>query len=178
MARGSHTLIATLLAEVGAASWFAAVGEAPTPAEREEAVIAAEDVGPIAAVADWETARALIQGTGWNREWWRARELRRRDLLSAAEARLGASAALAELSEVMRVAGDRVHGAAAIAATRAGLADPGLARAAAGAATEATYLAALARLAGRPDPAFEAGFRLFQAGRWPLGPIDGAFRLF
>jgi hypothetical protein len=70
-------------------------------------------------------------------------------------------------------------GAASIAAARDGVADPALSRVAAGAATQAAYQAALARAAGSPDShPFAIKFRLFAAGRWPLGLVSDTFHLF
>jgi hypothetical protein len=86
---------------------------------------------------------------------------------------------LEALSRVTQGASDAAHGQAALATARAAIADPALARAAAGAATQACYLAALAAAAAAvPDHPFLAKFRLFEAGRWPLGIVAGRFHLF
>jgi hypothetical protein len=82
---------------------------------------------------------------------------------------------LEALTEISVQVSDTVHGAAAVAATRGGVADAGLIRAAAGAATMACYQAAVgiaAELAN--DTPFIAQYRLFEAGHWPLcvrGPV-------
>ena len=69
-----------------------------------------------------------------------------------------------------------MHGKAATAAARAGKAAPASIHVAAGAASQAVYQLAVARLAGNQTSPFESKFRLFAAGRWPLG-IEGS-RLF
>ncbi|RMD89413.1 MAG: hypothetical protein D6807_03785 [Alphaproteobacteria bacterium] len=71
-----------------------------------------------------------------------------------------------------------LHGPAAVAAAASGIADPGLIRVAAGAASQAAYQAALSRIvaSGADDP-FGAKFRLYLAGRWPLVVVDGAFHI-
>jgi hypothetical protein len=43
---------------------------------------------------------------------------------------------------------------------------------AAGAASQAVYQLAVARIAGNTASLFESKFRLFAAGRWPLG-VEG-----
>src|SRR5262249_44873967 len=102
-----------------------------------------------------------------------------RALLEAAAGRCGEEPLMAALSEVMQAASDRVHGEAAVAAVRDGVADPALHRVAAGAATQACYHAALALAAGRGDThAFGAKFRLFAGGRWTLGIVGERFFVF
>jgi hypothetical protein len=72
-----------------------------------------------------------------------------------------------------------VHGAAAVAASRSGVADEALIRAAAGAATQGAYHAALVLAAGGDEHhPFAIKFRLFEAGRWPLGIVGATFNLF
>ena len=89
--------------------------------------------------------------------------------------------ALTDLSEK---ASDIVHGAAAIAASRGGVADQGLTRSAAGAATMSAYQAAVEKAANidaandNSGHAFAAKFRLFEAGHWPLCVRDGAIYVF
>ena len=75
-------------------------------------------------------------------------------------------------------AGDLVHGKAATAAARMGHAAPSSIHVAAGAASQAVYHLALARLAANADSPFESKFRLYAAGRWPLGVIGSRLILF
>ena len=66
-----------------------------------------------------------------------------------------------------------------MAAARGGVADAGLIRSAAGAATMACYQAAVgvaAELAN--DNPFIAKYRLFEAGHWPLCVRGAAFYIF
>jgi hypothetical protein len=49
---------------------------------------------------------------------------------------------------------------------------------AAGAASQAVYQLAVARMAGEPASLFESKFRLFAAGRWPLGVAGSRLVLF
>jgi hypothetical protein len=72
-----------------------------------------------------------------------------------------------------------IHGAAAPAASRMGVADPALTRAAAGAASMTAHGRALAQLAETGDAhVFMRKYALFEGGRWPLGIVGGVFHLF
>ena len=74
---------------------------------------------------------------------------------------------------------DSLHGAAAVAAARAGCSDPGLIKAAAGSAFYAAYQYRLACAANSAeDHPFMRKYALFAAGRWPLGLIDAHYALF
>lgn len=177
------TITARLIAEIGDGSWFAAVGEPSTPGERAEALALLAGLGlggtPLVFEEDWNTARAATQREDWERGWWEAEQAEQRRLYAAATTTLGEPALLDELSKVTDTATRRLHGPAAVAAARAGIADSGLVRVAAGAASQACYQAALARLAhAGPDHPFEAKFRLFLAGRWPLTLAGGRFHVF
>jgi hypothetical protein len=175
--------VAALARRAATASWFAAVGETLTDAERADAACYLDALGfagvAIDGVADWRQAQALADAPDWDPAWWNEEERLRGALLDAASARHGRGPLLAALSRATRGASDAAHGQAALATVRAGIADPALARAAAGAATQACYLAALAASAAvDAEHPFLAKFRLFEAGRWPLGIVAGRFRLF
>jgi hypothetical protein len=75
-------------------------------------------------------------------------------------------------------AGDLVHGKAATAAARMGNAAPASIHVAAGAASQAVYQLAVARLAGNQTSPFESKFRMFAAGRWPLGIMGSRLFVF
>jgi hypothetical protein len=169
--------------EVAQASWFAACGEALTPGERGDAAAYLAALGLEAAaiegVAGWTDAAATTQRPDWSQRWWETEERERRALYESAAAKSGEAALLAALSAVTQAASDLVHGAAAVAASRAGVADPALHRVAAGAAAQACYHAALALAAGHGDAhGFAVKFRLFAAGRWPLGIVGARFFVF
>jgi hypothetical protein len=86
---------------------------------------------------------------------------------------------LADLTRTVDRTTESVHGAAAVEAARRGCSDPGLIRAAAGAASEALYLAELARLAGEgEDHPFARKQSLFAGGHWPLGIVSGRYHVF
>lgn len=180
---GALAEVQRLAQDVRRASWFAAVGQALTDGERQDAEAYAAALGfsgaPVAVVPDWRAAEAATRDAGWDARWWESEEKARADLLSAARARHGERATMTALSEVALAASDTVMGVASVAAARMGVADPALARVAAGAATQAAYQAALALAAeAGADHAFAVKYRLFAAGRWPLGIVGGALSVF
>ena len=169
--------------QVARQSWFAAVGEPLCPGEIEDAQIylAGLCVAPVSVVgvAGWTAASDLLQQPEWDDRWWHAEERLRGQLLATATDLHGQDTLLVALTNVTVAASDVVHGAAAVAAARRGTADERLSRVAAGAATQACYLAGLATAAGC-DTAhpFHAKYRLFAAGRWPLTIAGNQFHLF
>jgi hypothetical protein len=164
------------------ASWFAACGEALSEGELLDARAYVAALGQcaleISAVGSWRDAAATAQRPDWSRDWWDAEARAQRDLQRQAAARFGDETLLAALTAVTEAA-DALHGAAAVALNRAGLADPTLTRVAAGAAAQACHQAALALAASAgPDHLFSSKYRLFAAGRWPLGIVGGCFFVF
>ena len=181
---GAAAPLERLRTRIRLASWFAAVGEPLTSAERWDARAYLAALGfsesGVEGVGDWPAAAAIAKSPGWSREWWDREEAERTRLLSVAATRQPEHELMAALSRVMELAASVTHGAAAIAAARSGIADQSLSRVAAGAAAQAAYQAALAALAAEEggEHPFSIKFRLFEAGRWPLGISDGVFHLF
>jgi hypothetical protein len=163
--------------------WFSNLGRSLTTNERmdAEAYVAAlgfPDVA-VATVADWEEAESCVVNPGWNTAWWEAEEQLRAALLADALVQAEEHDLMRALTMVTAAASDTVHAAAEAAAERDGVGDPELIRCAAGAATQAAYQAALVLAAGADDDhAFAAKFRLFAAGRWPLGIVGQTFSIF
>lgn len=164
-------------------SWFAAVEQELSAEERREAKDYLRAIGfgnaAVTAIMDWRAAEASTRDAQWNRAWWDAEERERTRLLADAARLHNERPLLTALSHVTLEASDVVLGAASIAASRSGIADPALSRVAAGAATQAAYQAglALAADAGEMHP-FAIKFRLFAAGRWPLGLVGDTFHIF
>ena len=156
-----------LRAEVHAASWFAALGEPLTEGDRADAKAYAgtEDV---ALVTSWREAEDFLKSAE-SLDWWNREEAKRKALLARAEAQYSKRALWTALTELTTEAGDLVHGKAAMAAARLGGAAPASIHVAAGAAAQAIYQLAVARVAGETASLFESKFRLFAARRWPLG---------
>jgi hypothetical protein len=164
-------------------AWFSALGEPLGAAERSDAEAYAGALGfpdaTAALVESWEDAEEAIRNPGWNSDWWEAEEQLRAGLIEEAMQQVAEQDLLVALTAVTSAASDVVHGAAAVAAARDGVADQGLIRAAAGAATQAAYHAALVLAAGADDDhPFALKYRLFEAGHWPLGIVGSTFNLF
>lgn len=153
-------------------AWFTALGEPLGEDERND--VAAYLAGlqlqaPVHPVVSWEEAEALCRRP--SQEWWRAEDTERE--------RLERSAHLDPADPEWLALNETLHGAAAVAAARAGCADAALIRAAAGAASYAAYHARLARAAGAPAAhPFHRKYALYCAGRWLLGVYDSRFRIF
>lgn len=177
-----RTILDRVKAEVRAASWFAALGEPLTDGDRADAgsyVMALGLAAPDTDIArDWPEAERLLKRPDWSPVWWDREEALRRALLARAEARYPERALWTALTELTTGAGELVHGKAATAAARMGDAAKASIHVAAGAASQAVYQLAVARLAEEEGSPFESKFRLFAAGRWPLGIVGSRLILF
>ena len=175
-------LLDALRVEVRAASWFAALGEPLTEGDRGDAVAYLAALGfdalEIGLARDWPDAERLLKAPDWTPAWWDREEALRRSLLAEAETRYPERALWSSLTELTTETGDLVHGKASTAAARMGKAAAASIHVAAGAASQAVYQLALARLAGQPASPFESKFRLYAAGRWPLGILGSRLVLF
>ncbi|MBV8536459.1 MAG: hypothetical protein JO128_12755 [Alphaproteobacteria bacterium] len=164
-------------------SWFAAVGEPLTEGDIDDARDYLQLLGfadaEVRATPDWHTAETITRSPNWNSAWWDAEEKRRRELLEPLIAEWSEHTIMSSLTRVTTEATRVTLGAASIAAARREVADPALTRVAAGAATQACYQSMLAEIAGvEGDHPFYAKFRLFAAGRWPLGLVGTVFHVF
>ncbi len=163
--------------------WFVSLGAPLTGAEAADARSHVGGLGlpelPVVGVAGWEQARRAASTPPGEIDWWAAEERLRRGLLDAAASLHGKTVVLQALSRVMGAANEVALGAAAVAAARTGVADEEMIRAAAGAAVQAAYQAGLAQAGGHGEAhPFAAKLRLFAAGRWPLGVVDGRIMVF
>ena len=155
-------------------TWFSALGEPLDDAERSEIRAYLRGVGvkaslPTLVVESWDQAGGITRNPAGS--WWSAEEAERK--------RLEKHAQLDPADPEWLAATETLHGAAALAATRSGVSDPGLIRAAAGAAGYAAYQYRLARAAGAsPDHPFVRKYALFCGGRWPLGVYSDRFAIF
>lgn len=157
-----------LRAEIRAASWFAALGEPLTEGDHVDA-LAYAGMADVQRIVSWPEAEAFLKSPDTSLAWWDREEALRKDLLARAEAQYPERALWTSLTELTTEAGDLVHGKAATAAARMGGAAAASIHVAAGAAAQAVYQLAVARIAGETASLFESKFRLFAAGRWPLG---------
>jgi len=181
--RDAEGIIASILDDMADGSWFAAIGEPATGGEVEEARLYVQGLHmpdcAIDWVPDWDAARAATQRADWDHDWWDREQAMQRDLYAIASGGLGEVGLLRHLTQITEAAARLLHGPAAVAAARSGVADAGLTRVAAGSAAQAAYQLALARLGGASsDHPFAAKFRLFLAGRWPLTVAGGRFHVY
>ena len=177
-----RTLIEQVKAEVRTAAWFAALGEPLTDGDRADAGAYVKALGldtlTLGLAHDWPEAERALKAPDWSTVWWDREEAERRCLLAKAETRYPERALWTALTELTTETGDIVHGKAGVAAARMGGAAKASIHVAAGAAAQAAYQLALARLARDAASPFESKFRLFAAGRWPLGVAGSTLVLF
>jgi hypothetical protein len=175
-----RTALEALRAEVRSASWFAAIGKPLTPGERADAEAYAQALGvkDIEPARNWADAERLLKSPDGSTVWWEHEEALRRALLAEAGRLYPERALWTALSDLTSETGDLVHGKAAMAASRERNVPAASIHVAAGAASHAVYQLAVARLAKTDEPLFEIKFRLFAAGRWPLGVVRSTLGLF
>jgi hypothetical protein len=168
--------------ELRAAAWFAALGERLTDGDRADADAYARALGLgallLGQARDWPEAERVLKAPDWSPAWWDREEAQRRRLLAEAHARYPERALWTALTELTTELGETVHGKAGVAAVRMGGAAKASIHVAAGAAAQAAYQLALARLTSDAASPFESKFRLFAAGRWPLGVVGSTLILF
>ena len=168
--------------ELRTAAWFAALGEPLTDGDRADADSYAKALGlgtlVLGQARDWPEAERVLKAPDWSPTWWDREEAERRRLVAEVGARYPERALWTQLTELTTEVGDVVHGRAGVAAARMGNAAKASIHVAAGAAAQAAYQLALARLAGDVASPFESKFRLFAAGRWPLGVMGSTLVLF
>ncbi len=163
--------------------WFSSVGTPLDDSERDECGSYLRSLGvgdvSIIGVSDWTQARSIAMAPNWSRRWWDAERVEERRLFDRAASRHSADAVLLRLTNLMEGSAELFHGPASVACTRAGIADPGLARSAAGAAAHSLHQYGIAQFAGESEEhLFAVKFRLFLAGRWPLSVDDTNFYIF
>jgi len=133
----------------------------------------------IRGIAHWHEVAEIIRAADWDNAAWDREEDERHRLWQCAAERFGEDTVMRQLTGATDALADALHGAAAIAAAREGVADPGLIRAASGAALMAAHQSALAQLAGEgAGHFFTRRLALFEGGRWPLGEYRGEYCVF
>ena len=165
------------------ASWFSVLGQTLTPVEYTDAQDYVLGIGlkntTISQVTSWEKAESCIKAEDWSRDWWHAEDQLRIKLLKNAENNFCKSELLFSLTSITEQVSNVIHGAAAIAAAHSNIANPGLIRSTAGAATMACYHAGLEVVGSQQNKApFMAKYRLFEAGHWPLCVRKSVFYVF
>ena len=168
--------LASFLAEMARIPWFETCGRPLSPDEtaRAASYVAALGIGefPVQGVSGWRAAQSLARNPDWNRDWWEAESQAEKALHLKGIARFGRDDFLRNLTAVTEAASS-IQLPASRALSRSGIDDQGLAKAAAGAASQACHQAAMACLNKSGEShLFARKFRLYAAGRWPLGIVQ------
>jgi hypothetical protein len=163
--------------------WFRNLGEPLDPIFIEEARDYLDALGfghaDVALVEDWDEAAKAAETNDWNSPWWEAEEQQVAALTQQAIERLGEDT----VEAIVTIVASR----AAASATRAletateiwNINDDELINAAAGAAVQSCYQAALVlSAAAAEDHPFSLKFHIFEVGRWPLGVTGNSFNIF
>ncbi len=163
--------------------WFSRVGERITPQDRSLAKAYVEALGfpetELAEVVDWSEAAFAATNLDVDTPAFEAEEQLRSALTAEALELTDEELLTFSLTHLSGMIAEVIENAAADAALRAGYDDEETIRAAAGAAIQAAHQAALVLAAGVEDDSAPAHkFRLFEAGRWPLGLIGTSLHIF
>ncbi len=163
--------------------WFSRLGERISAEDRANAKAYVEALGfpdaEIAEVGDWSEAVIAATNLDIDTPAFDAEEQIRSALTAEALELMDEELLTFALTHLSGSIAELVEDAAADAALRAGYDDDETIRAAAGAAIQAAHQAALVLAAGAEDePAPAHKFRLFEAGRWPLGLIGMTLHIF
>ena len=163
--------------------WFFNLGEPLGVAERHQVNEYLTGLGlvesfPVESIADWDTAHAAIADERWDPRWWNA-EQREQDRLATRVREGVGEVGLTRAMSASLGSADAVYEAATVEAAKSGCSDVALIRAAAGALSQALYLAELSRLAGMGvTHPFSIKKALFSGGHWPLGIVQGTYYVF
>ena len=163
--------------------WFAHLGEAMDADTRALARSYLDGLGfpdaEVAPLVDWEDAAAAARSDDWNAAGWEAEEQLRAGLAADALDLISEEALTVALTDLSARLQDTVRGAVEEAASIWDEEDEALLTAAVGAAIQAAHGAALATaVGGEPDHPLMLKYRLFAAGRWPVGLAGLSFNLF
>ncbi len=164
--------------------WFARVGLPLSSAETaaiDELMRIVAPHAPVAVtlLASWQEAAAFVHASERDSTWWDQEEEERELLWTRAAEFRPESELLLCVNEMSRGLDVEVRGAAAAAATAAGVADTAIVGEASGMALLAAHQSALAEMAGeKTDHRFVRKYALFKGGRWPLGYHSARFVIF
>lgn len=165
--------------------WFTALGESADERELNLAEDYVTGLGfpdtDIVVLDSWEDAADAALNTDWNTEAWEAEEQLRMALIAEACEHADEEMVMVALAAVSTAASETAQAAAEGMLEVDPSLDEELLRAAIGAVAQASYHSALVLAAETEDPEqhpFSLKFRMFEAGRWPLGIVGRSFHLF
>lgn len=178
-----------LASDLDRISWFAHLGEPPTPTVRKVAERYLDRLGfpdaELAILPTPEDAAAAAETLDWASPAWEAEELARADLSARALDVLSEEALEIALKLVAAKAGESAREAMAEEGAVWDIGDEAVKNIAVGAAVQTATNAALTVLAREADPEIEVGdhlfsykLKLFELGRWPVSVLGQSFSLF
>lgn len=164
-------------------SWFGRLGD---PLDQETTALARHYLDAlgfpdtdIAQLLSWKDAEAAAQSLDWDTAAWEAEEQLRAGLTTEALECLSEEALGLALTDLTSRLQATLRNAVEEAASLSDETDEALLTAAAGAGLQAAYSAALSIAADAgPDHPCWLKYRLFAAGRWPVGLAGLSFNLF
>lgn len=163
--------------------WFRSVGEQfpeklISEAENYAYALGFPEAQP-AFVPDWMDAADSLETLGVNAPAWEAEEQLRASLMVDLIEAVGDEVLEMVLNHVSEVVTEPIKAAAEEAAEYLRISDEEFVQAAIGTGVQACHQAAMVAMseAGEQHP-FAIRFRLFEAGRWPLGIIGTSFLIF
>ncbi len=163
--------------------WFTSIGDELAPAHIDLARAYVNGLGfpqvDVALVPDWDSALTLMENPHWDSAAWDAEEMLRAALSADILERIHEQALNVVLNHVSAKAGEVLAASIQDVAALWELDDEAFLNAAAGAAVQAAHQATLALAAeADEDHPFLYKFKLFEAGRWPIGIVGSTFNLF
>lgn len=163
--------------------WFAHLGEPVGPDIRATGRAYLDALGfpdaEIAPLAEFSDAAIAAESLDWDGPAWMVEEHLRASLTAQALSTFDEDGLNAALVEIRARAGAAARIGIDEAAALFDETDEALINAAVGAATQACHQAALVLAAGADDDhPFAHKFRLFEAGRWPIGVVGNSLNLF
>ncbi|NQV20415.1 MAG: hypothetical protein HQ511_03255 [Rhodospirillales bacterium] len=167
---------------VASLDWFSAIGTPLLARSRTDAEIYLNALGfsdlGVAPIPDWREAKAALDERTWESAWSDAEDQARTALAAQALDINGQDVVSAAVGYVSERAHDAATNSLNACAALLG-ADPELIEAAAGDARDAACQALLIALSDEDaDHPLALKFRLFEAGRWPVGAVGSSFNLF
>lgn len=178
------TLVAvqTVVRIVASLDWFSAIGTPLLASIRTDAEIYLNALGfsdlSVAPLPDWREAKAALDERAWESTWSDAEDQARSALAAQALDINGEDVVSAAVGYVSERAHDAATNSLNACAALLG-ADSELIEAAAYDARDAACQALLIALSDEGiDHPLALKFRLFEAGRWPLGAVGSSFNLF
>lgn len=163
--------------------WFRALGERPDAAVRQYARDYADILGfpeaePVF-LPDWEDAAFAAENPEYNSPAWEAEEQLRAALTTDVLAAVDEDVLQMVMTDIAKSITEVIDESADEAREYMRIDDGEFVQAAAGAAAQACYQAALVGMAGAEgDHPFVRRFQIFEAGHWPIAILGTSFLIF